>query len=269
MLAGTGALAKGETFPEERMNKSKWLVLAAALGMMAATGGYLARLHLLLGAPGVKVGPGPLYDELGNLVARQSVLLPEEVLGCKGTNLPVTQVELGALPRDTTFGRKLYQEDCFAVVASVVLMGNDRTSIHDPHYCLVAADWQIEKTEEVVLPMDRPYPYDLHALKLTVSRTGQNSLHQAIQVRGFYVYWFVAADRLAADQGTRMWSIARTMLETGVLERWAYISYFVACHPGEEEAKLAHLEQFIRASAPEFQTVAGQPSTGRLPVAAR
>jgi hypothetical protein len=251
------------------MNKSKWLVLAAALGMMLATGGYLAKLHQRLGAPGVKVGPAPLYDELGHLVARQSVLLPEEVLGCKGTNTPVTQLELDALPKDTVFGRKLYRMDNFAVVASVVLMGSDRTSIHDPHYCLEAADWHIEKTEQIVVPMDRPYPYDLRALKLTALGTVQNDRQQPTQMRGLYVYWFVTEDHLTSDQGVRLWSIARTMLEKGVLERWAYISYFVTCHPGEEAATLARLEQFIRASAPEFQTVAGQPSAGRLPVAAR
>jgi hypothetical protein len=251
------------------MNKSKWLVLAAALGMMAATGGYLAKVPMRLGAPGVKLGPALLYDEFGHLVARQSVLLPEEVLGIKGSNMPVTQAEWSALPKDTTFGRKLYLTNDFAVVATVVLMGTDRTSIHQPQYCLDAAGWRIEKTERVVLRMNRPYPYDLHALKLTASRSVKNSRQQVIPVRGIYVYWFVAADRLTPEQGERMWSIARAMVEKGVLERWAYISYFATCHPGREEATLEHLEQFIRASAPEFQTVAGQPSAGRLPVAAR
>jgi hypothetical protein len=252
------------------MKRSKWLVLAVAMGMMALTGGYLVKVRqrVHLGAPGVKVGPGPLYDELGNLVARQSVLLPDEVLGCKGTNMPVTQAELAALPKDTTFGRKMYLKNHFAVVTSVVLMGSDRTSIHQPQFCLVAQDWQIEKTERVLLPMDRPYPYDLHALKLTTFRTAENNYKQPIQVRGIYVYWFVAADRLTPDQGARMWSIARTMLEKGVLEQWAYISYFVTCLPGQEQATFAQLERFIRASAPEFQTVAGQPSAGPRPAAA-
>jgi hypothetical protein len=241
------------------------------LGMMVATGAYLAKVRQRThwGAPGVKVGPGPLYDPTGRLVAQQSVLLPEEVLGCKGTDMPVAQVELETLPKDTTFGRKLYRMDNFAVAASVVLMGGDRTSIHDPHYCLEAAAWHIEKTEQVELSMDRPYPYHLQALKLTSSRTVKNSLQQPILLRGIYVYWFVAADHLTANQGERLWSIARTMVETGVLERWAYISYFVTCRPGEEEATFAHLEQFIRASVPDFQTVAGPPSAGRQPMAAR
>jgi hypothetical protein len=253
------------------MNKSKWLVLTVALGMMAVTGGYLVKVrqHLHLGAPGVKVGPEPLYDELGHLVARQSVLLPEEVLGLKGTNMPVTQVELDTLPKDTTFGRKMYASENFGVMTSVVLMGSDHTSIHQPQYCLVAQDWHIEKTERVLLPMDGPNPYQVPALKLTTSRTVVDKFQQPIQVRGIYVYWFVTADRLTSDHGARMWSIARTMLEKGVLERWAYISYFVTCHPGEEEVTYERLERFIRASAPEFQTVAGQPSAGRPPVAAR
>jgi hypothetical protein len=254
------------------MNKSQWRVLAAALGMMAATGGYLAKVHqrVHLGAPGVKVGPAPLYDESGQLVARQSVLLPDQVLGIKGANLPVTRMELDDLPKDTTFGRKLYRDaNGFSVQASVVLMGTDRTSIHDPHFCLVAQDWQIDRTDLIRLPMDRPYPYEVPALRLLTSGEGVNKFNQRVPLRGIYIYWFVSADNLTADQGTRMWSIAKTMLQKGELERWAYISYFATCFPGQEQATFQRLERFIRASAPEFQTVAGPPAAARSPVASR
>jgi len=255
------------------MNKSKWLVLAAALGMMAATGAYLAKAHqrMRLGAPGVKVGPGLLYDELGRVAASHCVLLPDVVLGLIGTNLQVTQSESDILPKDTTFGRKFYNDPkSFGVQTSVVLMGSDRTSIHDPHYCLTAQGWHIEneKTVRVQLPMDHPYPYKMDALKLTASRTvllGQ----KPVQLKGIYIYWFVSGDRLTANQGARMFSIAQTMMKTGVLERWAYISYFATCYQGQEEATFEQLEQFIRASAPEFQTVAGPPASAALPVATR
>jgi hypothetical protein len=77
--------------------------------------------------------------------------------------MPVTQAELDALPKDTTFGRKRYlgQNGLNVVQASVVLMGSDRTSIHDPQYCLEAASWHIEKTDPVLLPMDRPHSYEV------------------------------------------------------------------------------------------------------------
>jgi hypothetical protein len=265
-------LAEGKTFRGNGMKRSKWVVLAVALGMMAATGVYLAKVYqrVPLGAPGVKVGPGLLFNELNHLVARQCVVLPEVVLGIKGSTLPVTQAELDALPKDTTFGRKKYLgRNDFNVVTSVVLMGTDRTSIHDPHFCLEAAAWHIEKTENVLLPMDRPHPYEVPALRLTASTMALDEFKQPIQVRGIYIYWFVTDDKITAGQGTRLWSLAKTMLERRELERWAYISYFATCLPGHEEATFAELERFIRASAPEFQTVTGPPPTGRLPVAAR
>jgi hypothetical protein len=254
------------------MKKSKWLVLAVALGMMAATGGYLVKVHqrVRLGAPGVKVGPGRLFNEKNHLVAQQCVVLPEVVLGIKGTTMPVTQMEVDSLPKDTTFGRKRYLgKNNFNVVTSVVLMGTDRTSIHDPHYCLEAAAWHIEKTELVRLPIDRPYSYEVPALRLTASTMALDEFRQPIEVRGIYVYWFVTADKITSDKGTRMWSLAKTMLQKRELERWAYISYFATCLPGQEEATFEQIERFIRASVPEIQTVTGRPSTGRLPVAAR
>jgi hypothetical protein len=254
------------------MKRSRWLALWAALGMMAATGVCLMEVHrhTRLGAAGVKVGAGLLLDEAGRVAARQIVLLPEAVLGIKGVNLPVTGAELDLLPKDTTFGRKMYQsKGDFEVMTSVVLMGNDRTSIHQPQYCLEAQDWHIVKTERVSLPMDRPYCYPLPALKLTTCRVGRNELKQPVQLEGIYVYWFVSAEHLTSERGARLWSQARTMLEKGVLERWAYVSYFTTCLPGQEGARYRELEQFIRASAPEFQTVAGRPSAGPKPVAAR
>ena len=262
-------MAERETFSDKRMKQSKWLVLAVALCMTAATGGYLAHQHMRLGAPGVKVGPGLLYDETGHVAARQSVLLPEIIPGFRSKNLPVTRVELGALPKDTTFGRKMYSNGHLNVQTSVVLMGSDRTSIHQPQYCLDAQGWRIEKTDPVLLQMEHPSPYQMSVLKLTASREEKDKFNQPIQWKGIYVYWFVSGDRITSNQGARLWSIAKTVLEKGELERWAYISYFATCLPGQEEATFEQLERFIQASAPEFQTVAGQSFAGRLPIATR
>jgi hypothetical protein len=238
--------------------------------MMAATGGYLQEVSAThrLGAPGVLVGPVPLYGEHGEMVARQSVLLPREIEGGAGTNLPITGAELNGLPRDTTFGRRFYRSaDGFQAMLTVVLMGTDRTSIHQPQYCLVGQNWTIDRTERVQLHMDRPYAYDLPAMKLTTSMRARDKQGQPMMMSGVYVYWFVTADKITSEQGTRLWSIARTMVEKGELERWAYITYFATCLPGREQATFERLERFIRASVPDFQVVKGKP-TGRLsPVA--
>jgi hypothetical protein len=177
---------------------------------------------------------------------------------------------LDTLPKDTTFGRRLYQlPDGFQAMINVVLMGTDRTSIHQPQFCLVAQDWIIDQTERVRLPIDRPYAYELPAVKLTASTRVLDEQKQPRMISGIYVYWFVTADKITAEQGVRMWSIARTMVEKGELERWAYIAYFASCHPGQEQATFKRLERFIRASVPDFQVATGQPAGRLSPVAAQ
>ncbi len=249
------------------MNQRKWILFGVSLGMIAATMVYLAEIRgtQRLGAPGVRVGAVPLRDANGAVVAPQSVLLPETILGAKSITVPMTDLELGGLPKDTTFGRRRYLLDRdFEPIIGVVLMGTDRTSIHQPQYCLVGQGWTIDQTEHVPLHMEQPYPYDLTAVKLTTSMLVADGDKHSTIVRGIYVYWFVSGDKITADQGTRLWSIAKKMVEKGELERWAYISYFVPCRPGQEDATFSRLEQFIRVSAPAFQLVAGQP-TGRIP----
>ena len=93
------------------MRTNKWVVFAVALGMMAATAGWLkefrGRAHL--GAPGVRVERASIYDDKNRLVSTQSVVLPANVLGIPSRPIPITTTELGALPRDTTFGRCYYR----------------------------------------------------------------------------------------------------------------------------------------------------------------
>jgi hypothetical protein len=54
--------------------------------------------------------------------------------------------------------------------------------------------------------------------------------------------------------------MAGELLKTGTLQRWAYISCFSVCKPGDEEATFERLKKFIAASAPEFQ-LASEPDT--------
>ncbi|MFL6112328.1 MAG: hypothetical protein ACJ786_13375 [Catenulispora sp.] len=45
------------------------------------------------------------------------------------------------------------------------------------------------------------------------------------------------------------------MLRTGVLKRWAYVSCFGICLPGQEESAYGRLKALITASVPQFQSV--------------
>jgi hypothetical protein len=170
---------------------------------------------------------------------------------------------MDSLPKDTTFGRRFYTN--IDVQLSVVLMGTDHTSIHQPQYCLYAQDWNVLNAERITLPMQRPFA-DIPAYRLTASQRLQKS---GQMIECLYVYWFVSGNNITAEEGSRLWSMWKTVLREGKMERWAYISYFATCLPGQEQATFERLEKFIRASAPEFQLVTGQPAVQQAPPSAK
>jgi hypothetical protein len=102
--------------------------------------------------------------------------------------------------------------------------------------------------------MTRPFPYDLKVMKLTTSSTRAVSKGKFVTLSGMYIYWFVADGELTPSHGQRMWWMAKDLLTSGVLQRWAYIAYFARCIPGQEDALFVKMKNFIIQSVPEFQT---------------
>jgi hypothetical protein len=49
------------------------------------------------------------------------------------------------------------------------------------------------------------------------------------------------------------WSSVFNCIRHGIRQRWAYVSYFTACLPGQEDATVARIKALIAASVPEFQ----------------
>jgi len=232
------------------MNTRKWLLSVVALLMIGSAAGILVRLksHQRLGQPGVKTIP---LAESKNL----EVILPELVLDYTSERIEQDKIVIGILPKDTSYGQRRYQApDDFRTLVNVVLMGSDRTSLHKPQFCLEGAEFHIDAAAsgEESVPIERPLAYDLPVMKLVATR--QVELDGQLRTfGGVYVYWFVAEDVYTAQHWQRMWWMARELFRTGELQRWAYVSCFAVCLPGQEEATFERLKKFIAASVPEFQ----------------
>jgi hypothetical protein len=245
------------------MNRKSWLLLLLGLALIGGTAGFLSyqQAHQKLGVPGVKVVANPMFDTEGRLVGSNSVFLPESVLNFRSEGQPVSLVTLGWLPKDTTYGQRLYTApDGFSAALTVVLMGTDRTSIHKPQYCLTGIGWSIDQTELTSIPISEPHPYELPVTKLTASHEWPTPDGGKARQNGVYVYWFVADHELTAQHGQRMWWMARDMLRDGVLQRWAYVSCFSTCAPGQEETTYNRMKDLISASVPQFQLATGAPA---------
>lgn len=237
------------------MNTRKWILAAVVLALVLGAAGFLARARAnqRLGPPGVRTSA---IEGSQNL----RVELPPRVLDYTSELIPQAEIVTNTLPRDTSFGQRYYTaKDGLQLALNVVLMGSDRTSIHSPLFCLVGAGWKIEKQERDEIPISRPHPYKLPVNKFTVSRTDLIE-GQRRATSGVYVYWFVAHEAISAGDRQRMWWMAKHLLATGELQRWAYITCFIPCAPGQEDLVYGRMKAFLDAAVPEFQLPAGLPA---------
>jgi len=231
------------------MKHQKWLIFCIAFGLIASTAVALnwSRSNQRLGQPGVLAATIP-----GSV--QMDIQLPVNVLDFTSTNVPEPQVVINYLPLDTSYTSRLYTAtNGLQVSGTVVLMGGDRTSIHKPDYCLPGQGWAIHEKSVVNIPVASTTSYELPAARWIISNSYQTADGRKQEVSGIYVFWFVADGEQTTDNYERMWWMGRDMLRTGVLQRWAYISYFAVCAPGREEATFEQMKGLIAHSVPEFQ----------------
>ncbi len=244
---------------------------AVVVAIMAATAAFLATQHSRqrLGAPGVRTEMAPMYSVqpppstnppalITNTPNR--VYLPAQVLDFRSQLMPISALTVATLPKDTVFGHRIYaQSNGLQLDCQVVLMGADRSSIHKPQYCLKGSGFTWNEAEPATVRISRPHPYDLPVMKMKLRRQARDEKGTVHTGAGVFVYWFVADGEVTATHSERMWWMARDMLKTGVLQRWAYVIVWAPCAPGAEDATFEGLKTFIGAAVPEFHLTAGPP----------
>lgn len=227
-------------------------IFIVTLGLMVCGIVALAFLkeHQKLGTPGImaKSRPGTVVMDLE---------LPERVLDFTSTNVPEPQKVVDWLPKDTSYAERHYQAadevPPYGIYGTIVMMGTDRTSIHKPEYCLPGQGFSILKRSTETLSIGGPHPYQLPVAKWVVSNLFQQPDGRKVEIHGLYVFWFVAPDEFTTSNWERIWWLTRDLVTKGVLQRWAYVSYFALCMPGQEDATFERMKGLITASVPEFQ----------------
>jgi exosortase len=143
---------------------------------------------------------------------------------CPACDGRLDQMALGErtlLPADTRISRKLYENAGGSkIVATIVLMGADRRSIHRPQYCLPAQGFSIEKS--AVLPMSST---GAKTDKMTFLYARQNQRSEGERTKWTVLaYWFVGGGHSTHDHLQReLWMMWDTII-LGRRSRWAYVS---------------------------------------------
>lgn len=237
------------------MSRLQKIIGGALIAIMALAAVFLShqKAHEQMGKPGIKNLPIP-----GKISC--DLILPANLPGYTSEILTNIEKSLGDfLPADTSFQVRDYRAaDGFSVELSVVLMGSDRTSIHRPEYCLPGQGWEIdnELTSVQKISMNSPFPYELPVNRLISTKVVEVAGGKSLTARGIYVYWFVDGTHYTEKAWKwKVWYIPHDLILKGVLERWAYVSLFSSCFPGQEEATFDRMKKVITTAVPQFQLV--------------
>lgn len=247
---------------------SSFVALFGGLVLIGATAFVLRQIdqHRQVGEPGLVMIAEDVLDENGGIVNTNTVALPKRVLNYNSTNAPITNVELSWLPADTTYARRVYfQPDHYPLQVNVVMMGLDRSSIHKPQICLTGQGWQVTSESADTISLAGASAVNLPVWKMIAQQPQTLPDGSQRMVKAVYVYWFVADGHVTARHGQRMWWMARELLTTGTLQRWAYVSVLGLCLPGQEEETYKRLREFIAESAPEYHRFDDRTEFAALP----
>ncbi len=161
---------------------------------------------------------------------------------CPQCNSPLGNMnwaERSMLPADTGLVRKYYSQldGQSGLHATIVLSGNDRSSIHRPQVCMTAAGNEIAEERTIRIPLaGREAPLEVRVLDMIKPYTRTDGT-PAVSA-SYYAYWFVGKDRETASHLARMAWMGYDRVFRGVSHRWAYIALAGGRTPGSD----AHLQ---------------------------
>ena len=239
------------------MKMRERILLVVGLVLIATTAVAVTHLqtHRRLGKPGVRAEAVPGSP-------RMHLNLVTNVPGYEFKEVPPSEMMTNALPKDTSFRQGSYMEAEGPIQMFVVMMGSDRTSLHQPQYCLTGSGWTVEdsRSEMTKVRIMRPRPVDLPVTKLITSRVVEHE-GKPQKLSGVYVYWFVSGEAVTGEHTQFGLGVIKHMLRTGELQRWAYITYFAICAPGQEDRAFNRIQRLMNKTVPEFQLAWPQETT--------
>ncbi len=191
--------------------------------------------------------------------------LPGRHAGYESVDMPMNTLERQILHEDVTIGRRFYMTPQRAILASVVMSGVIKRSLHEPQICLPGQGWMIDGKEyiEVDAGLERP----VKATVLSMHRDTQGADGGVKRTRALNVYWYFGSDGTTAasyDEHVAV-SYFDSVLKN-LNHRWALVSFFAPMReqmlgmddPFAELAVLEDVRAFIRGLVPELVAQAGR-----------
>lgn len=215
------------------------------IGALVILGGATAAFCLLTPSPNTSPVAGVIMD------------LPETLGGFSGKVIAATPGEIATLPADTQIVRREYLDSAGdRIMASIVLSGGEKRSIHRPEVCLPAQGWSMRggKVEEV----DLADGGDLQVMNLSLVRDVEVGPGDRRKLYANYFYWFVGKDVTTPHHWSRVFLTSYDRITKNLNHRWAYVIVMSIVTEGflpqgkNEAQTVQMLKEFTAEIAPTF-----------------
>jgi len=187
--------------------------------------------------------------------------LPAMLSGFVSQDQPMTSKEKSILNEDVRIERRFYTKPERAILATTVLSGAEKRSLHQPEICLPAQGWII--SGQTIIPLDLGIGRQVQATLISMFRDVETPEGRRTRIRAVNLYWYHGSDGTTC--ATYDEHVTRTYLDAvfrNVNHRWALLSFFTPLKenvagledPYAELSALEDTKTFIRDLLPIILT---------------
>lgn len=139
---------------------------------------------------------------------------------------PMTSREQSILAEDVKIERRVFTKPDRVILATAVLSGAEKRSLHPPDVCLPAQGWKIGSS--TTIPVDIGTGKEINATLMNMYREVENESGQKMRVKALSVFWYQGSDEAtsASYQGHVIKTYTDAFIKN-INHRWALMMFFV------------------------------------------
>lgn len=151
-----------------------------------------------------------------------------QLTNCQYRALPITASEKQALEEGVTLSRWAYTENSpqptYPTVASIVMSGPIKRSLHRPEVCLPSQGWNILSSKVIEIPMNKTN--SIKATRLELYKDLKTSTGTIQQQRALQIYYYIGHETTTPSYQKHIFKSYLDSLRKNISHRWGMVSFF-------------------------------------------
>lgn len=189
-----------------------------------------------------------------------SIEMPSLIGPFVSTEHPMTSREKNILPEGVRIERRFYTKSDRAILATMVLSGAEKRSLHSPDSCLPAQGWKVSSQSLITLPLA---DQEITVTLMNMYQDIQDKEGRRARIRALNLFWYLGSDgTTCAGYHEHVRKTYSDAFFKNLNHRWTLLTFFVPLpdsttgidDPYAELTALKDTEAFIQMLVPKLLT---------------